>query len=130
MKGQSFGLDYIVSSPAQRARETVCLVCAELGLPDKMIHWDERIYSAGVGTLLQVLVDVPEAAQRAMLVGHNPGLEELLIYLCGPELPRRAGGKLLPTGTLAWVELAPNWAEISEGCGELLGLRRPKELKD
>jgi len=43
--------------------------------------WDQRIYLASSATLLDVIHDLPAAVDDALLVGHNPGLEELILLL-------------------------------------------------
>jgi phosphohistidine phosphatase len=63
-----------------------------------------------------------------MIVGHNPGLEELLKTLCGEQLPYTTDGKLLTTGNLAEVEFPDDCTNITDGCGRLLRLMRPGDL--
>ena len=129
MLQQGIHPDYIVSSPAQRAKQTIFLVCDSDGIPQEKIHWDKRVYMADVSTLLAVLADSPRADKRVLLVGHNPGLDELLVYLCGKDLPRTASGKLMTTAGLARIELPDDWNGLSSHCGTLLNLVRPKELE-
>jgi len=129
MRAQGLIPDHMLSSPAERARQTLELVCEELGLDRAAIQWDERIYDATVEDLLQVLVDVPAEPRRILLVGHNPGLEELLRYLCGEDLPQTAKGKVLPTAALARVRVGDDLTTLDAGQQELLGIARPKELE-
>ena len=75
--------DYVVSSPAVRARETVYGVCQELAIQEADIHFDRRIYEADATTLLAVLADCPQGPNTILLVGHNPGLADLLAWLWG-----------------------------------------------
>ncbi len=70
--------DHVVSSPAERARQTVLAVCAELGLGEDAVRWDERIYHASTGALMDVLAESPAGAHRVLIAGHNPGLEMLV----------------------------------------------------
>ena len=70
--------DYVVSSPAERARQTVLAVCAEMGITEQAITWDDRIYHASTGSLMDVLAECPESAHRVLIAGHNPGLEMLV----------------------------------------------------
>ncbi len=64
-------------------------------------------------------------AQRVMVVGHNPGLEDLVARLTGEE-------ELLPTAGLARISLPiENWKELRLSTkGRLVGVWRPKELDD
>ena len=78
LRDQNLVPDYVVSSPAERAKQTVIAVCAQMGIGPERIHWDPRIYHAGAGALLDVLNDCPDDAQRVLIAGHNPGLAILL----------------------------------------------------
>ncbi len=120
--------DHVVSSPATRARQTAMAVCKPLGLDKKAIRWDERIYMGGTGGLLAVLGDCPPKARLVMMVGHNPGLEDLVEYLCGAvDVP--ADGKLLPTATVAHLAMPDSWDRLPERSGQLLSVVRPRSLE-
>ena len=95
--------DTVISSPAERAKVTAEKACKAMGFVKKDISFEKRVYLAEVNDLLAVLANCPPSSKRVMLVGHNPGLEELLLYLCGP-IPIPDDGKLLPTATLARLE--------------------------
>lgn len=118
--------DHILASPARRAKQTVLRVCPELGIDPHRIHWEAGIYEAAPGTLLKLLATCPAEARRVLLVGHNPGLDQLLLYLC-PAAPLNSAGKLLTTAALARVALPDDWQVLDPGCGELLDLVRPRE---
>ena len=119
---------YVISSPAQRARQTCEKVCKAMGIKEKQINWDERIYAATEGELLRVLANCPKKQKTVMLVGHNPGLEDLLAYLVGKSMKIPADGKLLPTATVAYLQMPDNWKGLKEGDGQLISITRPKEL--
>lgn len=118
--------DLVVSSPAKRAKKTTLKVCQELGIAKREVWWEPRIYEATTRTLLEVLAEFPEGAKTVLLVGHNPGLEDLISYLCGPELAVPADGKLLPTATLARLHVPADWRTLQPGCGTLVSLTRPR----
>jgi len=122
--------DYVISSPAIRARETSYRVCRELGISKNDIHFDRRIYEADVTTLLAVLADCPQGRNTIMLVGHNPGLEELLTWLWGEKAALPEDGKLLPTATLARLRMPRDWAQLERGCGRMIVLTRPRSLPE
>ncbi len=119
---------HVVSSPAERALQTTAAVCEVLGVKKNAIHLDQRIYGSDVDTLLQVLSSVPRKAKRVMLVGHNPGLEELLIHLWGEEVQIPANGKLLPTAAVALVALPDSWNDLAVGSALSVKVIRPKEI--
>lgn len=122
--------DYVVSSPATRARQTVLAVCAELGIDAKEIHWDERIYGGWTRSLIEVLRESPARARRVLIAGHNPGLEDLLESLCAERVALPADGKLMPTAAVARLQIDVPWAELGPACGHLLSLTRARSLKD
>jgi phosphohistidine phosphatase len=120
--------DYVVSSPAQRARQTAVKVCKALEIEKERIVWDTDIYEASLAALLDVLGRCPGASSIALLVGHNPGLETLVRHLSGDDLAAPADGKLLPTGGLARLEMPDGWDRLARGCGQLIAITRPRAL--
>lgn len=119
----------IISSPAERARATTIKVCKGLDFKKKDIVWDDTIYEADVANLLAVLGRCPSQAATVLLVGHNPGLEELIRYLTGGDYDEPADGKLLPTAAMARLEMPDDWSRLEAGCAVLLNITRPKRLK-
>jgi phosphohistidine phosphatase len=118
--------DIIISSPSARTRETLALV----GL-DGAARWDEELYLAGPDTLLRVVHGLPDDARTALVVGHNPGLHELVLKLGRPDaggLRQHVLGKF-PTAALALLELEiESWSEAAPACGEISELLLPREL--
>jgi phosphohistidine phosphatase len=119
--------DLVISSPAERARQTTLKVCKSMEVRKKRIRWEEDVYAAGVPVLLRVLARCPEDAATVLLVGHNPGLEDLVIYLAGDEVAEPDDGKLLPTAALARLEMPESWRSLHAGCAQLVAITRPKE---
>lgn len=117
----------ILSSTAKRAAETAVLACEEMGITQRHIQWHKGLYHAHVHTLLEVLAGCPDAP-RILLVGHNPGMEELIAYLCGDRIPVPEDGKLLPTAALARLIMPDNWSGLAHGCATLADIVRPRAL--
>ena len=114
--------DLIVASPAERVKQTVDLVLKAARLSEELV-FDKRIYEASAGVLFKVLREINDNSNIVMLIGHNPGLEDLLERLTG-ETAR------LPTATLAVVELnVEHWTEVRTNAGNLKVRVTPKELK-
>jgi phosphohistidine phosphatase len=111
--------DFILSSPAVRAIETARKCCKAMGISDRHIYQEPRIYEANAATLKAILNECPHQAQRVMLVGHNPGLEHLLTDLVHTAIATPENGKLLPTATLAHLTLAEYWSRTSSSCAQL-----------
>jgi len=120
--------DLIVTSPAERALVTAQKACKAMGYGDQGIHRDKRIYAAGLDELLEVLGDCPQDAGRIMLVGHNPGLEGLLVWLARETVSVPEDGKLLPTATLARLQMPADWGALIAGCARLESITRPGTL--
>jgi phosphohistidine phosphatase len=91
-------VDLAVVSPAERARETWQLVADELADPPP-VRIEERVYAASDSELLDIVRDLPDEASTVVLVGHNPGMEDLVEVLTGQWVP-------MPTSALAIIELS------------------------
>ncbi|MBV7696536.1 histidine phosphatase family protein [Streptomyces sp. TRM70350] len=77
--------DLALCSTAVRARQTWQLASAQWGTPPPVRH-DPRLYAADVPDLLAAVQAVPPEIRTLLLVGHNPGLEELVLALAGDGL--------------------------------------------
>lgn len=121
MREKDFLPEVIVSSPAKRAKQTAELV-KDSAQTEGEIEFDERIYAASTSELLQVASELNNEKKKVMLVGHNPGFENLVRVLTGKF-------ETMPTAALAVINLEiESWSEISPGKGSLRELLRPKEL--
>jgi phosphohistidine phosphatase len=120
--------DFVVSSPATRARQTVIAVSGQMAISPEQIRWDDRIYGGGNASLVAVLRDCPIGARRVLIAGHNPGLETLLQYLCHHVVPIPADGKLLPTATVAHLLIESKWSDLDSGAARLLSITRARSL--
>ena len=125
---QSLTPNYILSSPATRAWQTCQLCCQAMGLCSETIHLEKQAYHAAEQGIIRLLQGISEEYTTVLFVGHNPGLEQALLYLL-PELPPpHADGKIFPTGTLAHLEFRTPWQALAAGQGTLRHLIRGKEL--
>ncbi len=113
--------DFVLASPAVRARATAELALAAANF-DVSIKFDERIYAASVGRLFEVLSEIDDAYTTVMLVGHNPGMEELLAHFTGELRP-------VPTAACARLTLdVDGWRQIHEARAQLDWFIKPREL--
>jgi phosphohistidine phosphatase len=122
--------DHIVASPAIRVGETLDAVTAGYGRKLAPV-WERRIYLASAATLLDVVHELPADADRVLLVGHNPGLEDLVLML----VPETADGlralveAKYPTATLAEMTLEiAGWDAATAGTASLTRFVRPRDL--
>jgi len=96
-------IDLAVVSPAERTRSTWALAAAELERPPD-VRIDDRVYAAWGRELHDVVSELPEDAHTVVLVGHNPGVEDLVQELTGDWVP-------MPTSALAVVEWEGTWSD-------------------
>ena len=110
-------VDWIVSSPARRARQTAEL--AQEGLNGQVpIVWDEDIYEQGVEYIMSIVGEIPDKIEHVLLVGHNPTLEQMVSGLCAGSTHHLTNS--LPTSGVATVELQiMSWSQVRWGCGSL-----------
>ena len=120
--------EYIVSSPAKRAKQTALRACVFAEIPKTLVVWDNRIYEAGVRELLQVLAQCPRDKKRVMIVGHNPGFEDLVEYLGGEDVECSTDGKLMPTAALARFKMPDDWTKLERGCAPAMSITRVRDL--
>ncbi len=121
--------DLILSSPAKRARKTILTACHQIPIDTDDIQWFPEIYDAGLTDLIKVLRTCPDMAQTVLMVGHNPGMEYLLEYLCRGPVPLANDGKLLTTACLANLEIATRWRNLTESAAQLISITRPAEME-
>jgi len=111
-----------------RAQQTLERVLPSLGEPEVWV--EVTLYAAGVETLLGRVRALPDEVDEAMLVGHNPGLMELLLLLAAPGPLRERALENVPTGALAELETdVERWADVSPGEARLTEFVLPRELR-
>lgn len=128
-KREGLAFDAIVASPAIRVVETLDHFLDGYGdAPD--IRWDRRIYLASVPILRDVLRDCPADLRHILLVGHNPGFEDLVLDLVpddGASPLRNEVEIKYPTATLASIMLRDDQWDSKAG-GDLIRFVRPRDL--
>jgi len=117
--------ELILCSPARRTRETLDAILPKLA-EGTDVRIEPELYGASVMELLSLLRRTPDPVRSLMVVGHNPGLQELAI-----ELARDPGGPLaakFPTGALAAFGVPGSWKELGPDRVELLDFVVPRDL--
>lgn len=128
---QSMRFDQLVASPAERVVQTLDAFFTGYG-ETLEARWDRRIYLAPSATLFDVVRDLPETAEAALMSGHNPGFEELILDLVpddGKSALRDDVELKFPTASLAVMELAiDRWTDARPGVATLMSFTRPRDL--
>ena len=119
--------ELVLCSSAIRTLETLERIEPEL--EGAKVRIETRVYEASAGELLALLRELPDDVGSAMLIGHNPGLEDLIAGLAspGPELDRVR--EKFPTAALATLEFEGRWSELGEGSAKLVAFVKPRELE-
>lgn len=119
--------DSALASPAERVRRT--LEASGLAVP---VTFDQRAYLADADTLLAMVAALPPHDDAVLLVGHNPGLLDLLLILADPlqdDALVRAAAEKFPTAAFAVLQLdIADWTDCRPGCGRLVHFARPRDL--
>ena len=115
--------ELILCSPAERTRETVALVLKTARWSTE-VRYDQRIYEASAQRLAEVVSQIDNDRKVAMLVGHNPGLEDLLLLFTG-------NAEVMPTGAIAKLLLkTTKWETAIEKRATLDWIVRPRDLEE
>lgn len=123
----------VFCSTATRTRETLEILLPELeALPE--IHYEDSLYLAEWPRLLEAVYGAPDASPL-LLIGHNPGMEQLASALMMK--PKSSAGRALagvvaqkfPTAALAVLDFrGDSWAAVKPGAGRLKDFVRPRDL--
>ena len=130
MRAQGLAFDHVIASPAVRVVETLEGIADGYGRAVAPT-FDQRAYLASAATLLDLVHEAPDDAQALLIVGHNPGLEALVMLLTrdGDGPLRDEVALKYPTATLAEIALpVEHWRDVSEGIGALARFIRPRDL--
>lgn len=134
LRDRGLRYDMILASPAIRCVETIEHLA--LGYGETLAPmWDKRIYLASADSLLDVIHEMPDMADRVMMVGHNPGFEDLVLMLV-PDVAgddacdaRDAIEEKYPTAAVAEISFDVDcWADVRAGGGKLTLFKRPRDI--
>jgi phosphohistidine phosphatase len=115
--------ELVLCSTALRARQTLAALVPVLG-GDVTIRLEETLYGAGRDEVLARVREVDDSVSSLLVIGHNPTLHELALFLSGDAdtLER------FPTGALASLAFSTGWAALDEGGAEVEGFVVPRDL--
>ena len=123
LQGEKLLPDLVLSSTAERARATAQAV-VEASSYEGTVRFHLELYLAPPSTYVDVLRSLDGDRERVLMIGHNPGIEDLVEILTGEE-------KRMSTAALAWIELpVARWADLrARTRGTLRRLWRAKDLE-
>jgi phosphohistidine phosphatase len=133
-KARELGLvvDRMIASPAERVKQTLESFFEGYGKRIEPV-WDRRIYLASSATLLEIVRETEATVDSLMLVGHNPGLEDLILDLVpddGSSQLRHIVESKFPTASLAQMSWdGERWSDLDLGAAMRLdALTRPRDI--
>jgi phosphohistidine phosphatase len=118
--------DLVLCSTARRARETLAFLSPEL-VDAAVVRYEGGLYLASAATLLERLRGLPDDSDHVLLVGHNPGLTDLVNLLLGPAADAIDN---LPTFGVAVFAVTGPWAQLDAAGARLTDLLRPRDGGD
>jgi phosphohistidine phosphatase len=124
--------DLILCSPAVRTRETLALVKDALG-DGAEVDYDKALYLAEPDELLERIRATDDAVTCLMVIGHNPGMQELALGLLGPGAKKNRARleEKFPTAAIARFRVpVARWTELQPGRAALVDFVRPTDLAD
>jgi phosphohistidine phosphatase len=118
----------ILCSPAVRARETLERIEPMLG--GRIVRVEAALYGADVRTLLKEIGTVPDAVASLLVIGHNPGLQDLALQLARPSPAVRDLETKFPTAALATLAVGDQgWPALQPHAADLVRFVRPRDLE-
>jgi phosphohistidine phosphatase len=117
----------VLCSSARRTRETFERVAPALG-EGISVQIERGLYAASDQRLLERLRAVEDGVESLMLIGHNPGVEQLALGLAGSGQKLARLRRKYPTGALATLEFSGQWGDLRPGRAELMDFVTPKQL--
>jgi len=129
MAERGWAPELVLCSTATRTRETWDLVQTELETVP--VRYEDDIYGASAGELLNLVRRAPADIDHLMVVGHNPSMESLASALAGegPDQELDRLDRKYPTGALAvLVADIDDWSEAAPGAFALAAFVRPRDL--
>ncbi len=115
--------DILISSPAQRTKQTALEFVLKLGYKEEGIVWDKNLYLASAFKILSIILNLDEKIKCAIIVGHNPGLTDIQNYLCKNEVDN------IPTCGIVCMNTNKNWKNVGKKDFELNFFEFPKKYK-
>lgn len=131
MAAQSMAPQHVLCSDAARTQETLSLLAPALG-SGSVVEIRSDLYHATTDELTKAIHQLPDAAHSALLVGHNPGLEDLVLSSVSPTGMRSLAQRQFqfPTAALAVIRFDVDaWEDVSPRTGELIDFVLPRDLE-
>ena len=115
-----FLAESIICSPAERTMQTARLLAVTIGLSPESLVFKPELYNASVGTLTNIIMQLPDNLNKIVLVGHNPGITKVLEELTGKAFD------YMEPGCMAAISFeADSWQQAITQPGTLVEIFKP-----
>lgn len=84
--------DLILSSDAQRTKETTMQLLQGLEFTENNVQWNHALYNASSNTILHEIMQVSDDVNELVVVGHNNGLSEVVSFFYGDYAALKTSG--------------------------------------
>lgn len=131
LKQRKLRFDIAFASPAVRVRQTLDGLTEGYGAFGFPVRFDQKLYLADAAVLFDGVRALPDGTNQALIVGHNPGLQRLILELAAEDRSglRRRVADNFPTAALARIQLpAERWKDVASGSGNIVELIYAKDL--
>jgi phosphohistidine phosphatase len=119
-------VDVVVISPTRRTEQTWQLMGPALGHTGP-VRTDPRIYQGWGSHMIDLVRELPDDVSTAMLLGHEPGVSELVLALAGTGEQRDRIAQKFPTCAVAVLGMSLPWSQVDHGCASLELFTTPKD---
>ena len=113
LKGRKVIFNHVIYSPAERAKETAMLMCKGLNVTTENLFEDVQLYNASLSELQIVLSQIDEKLESVLIVGHNPGLADLVFKLC-EEVVHLSAGNIAVVHGESWEDIRSSKGKFIE----------------
>ncbi len=125
LRENSIRPDYLLSSPAVRAKKTAAIIAKEVGYHLDKIQTEELLYEQSTSKIIAYLQTLQRHYSSVMIVGHNPSALELVNYLGNQPF-----NQVPSCGAVCLDFQVENWAEIDHGKGQVRFFSSPEMLQE
>lgn len=120
--------EYVISSTAERARQTTQLCLEGMNTDESIVKWENGLYFESVNKYIQAIQQAPSNTETIMLVGHNPLIETAATILNGGK--DRTAFRVPTAGLVCLESYAVRWDDINPGTCQVKWMVIPKVLRE
>jgi phosphohistidine phosphatase len=127
LRDEGIAPELVLCSSSRRTRQTLERIASALG-DEAEVEFERELYAASAQELLDRLRDVDDDVESVMVIGHNPGIEQLALSLAGEGAKLADMRRKFPTAALATLDVESGWSELQPGGATLADFVKPKQL--